>query len=77
MMRLRRLSIVLENSLELGQSSTSANYSRFPEECLKRRNYCALKYSGVLHLVLPTRKLSCEQISSPFFFDNFYNASFY
>ena len=87
MMRLWRMSIMLENSLilfmycfvlvnsrpancdslmELGQSSTSTNYSRFPEACLKRRNSCALKYFGVLRLVLSRRKLSCEQFSSLF-----------
>ena len=78
MMRLWRMSIMLENSLilfmycfvlvnsrpancdslmELGQSSTSTNYSRFPEACLKRRNSCALKYFGVLRLVLSS--VSC------------------
>ena len=40
-----------DSLMELGESSTSANYSRFPEACLKRRNSCALKYFGVLHLV--------------------------
>ena len=55
-----------DSLMELGQSSTSTNYSRFPEACLKRRNSCALKYFGVLHLVLSRRKLSCEQFSSPF-----------
>ena len=86
MLRLWRMSIMLENSLilfmycfvlvnsrpancdslmELGQSSTSTNYSRFPEACLKRRN-SALKYFGVLRLVLSRRKLSCEQFSSLF-----------
>ena len=87
MMRLSRLSIMLESSvimfmtacpykfsssscdslIELGQISTSTIFSRFPEACLKRRNSCALKYFGVLHLVLSRRKLSCAQFSSPFF----------
>ena len=57
--------------MELSQSSTSTKYSRFPEACLKRRNSCALKFFGVLHLVLSTRKLSCEQFYSSI---NFYNA---
>ena len=43
--------------VELGQSSTSTNYSRFPEACLKRRNSSALKYFGVLHLVLSRRNV--------------------
>ena len=65
-----------DSLMELGQSSTSTNYSRFPEASSKRRNSCALKYFGVLHLVLSRSKLSCEQFSSFFFFDNFYNAFF-
>ena len=44
-----------DSLMELGQSSTSTIYSRFPEACLKRRKYCALKYFGVLHLVLLLR----------------------
>ena len=50
----------------LGQSSTSTNYSRVPEACLKRRNSCALWYFGVFHLVLSRRELSCEQLSPLF-----------
>ena len=34
-----------DSLMELGQNSTPAHYSRFPEACLKRRNSCALKYS--------------------------------
>ena len=49
-----------DSLMELSQSSTSAISSRFPEACLKRRNFCALKYFGVFHLVLSRRKLSCE-----------------
>ena len=55
-----------DSLMELGQGSTSTNYSRFPEACLKRRNSCALKYFEALHLVLSRRKLSCEQFSSIF-----------
>ena len=62
--------------MELSQSSTSTNYSRFPEACLKRRNSCVLKYFGVLHQILSRRKLSCEQFFFSIFFDNFYNAFF-
>ena len=65
-----------DSLMELGQSFTSTNDSRFPEACLERRNSCALKYFGVLHLVLSRRKLYCENLSSPFFFHNFYNAFF-
>ena len=55
-----------DSLMELGQSSTSANHSRFPEACLKRPNYCALNCFGVLHLILSRLKLSCEQCSSLF-----------
>ena len=49
-----------DSLMVLGQSSTYINYSRFPKACLKRRNSCALKYFGVLHLVLSRRNFSCE-----------------
>ena len=55
-----------DSLMELGQSSTSANYSRSPEAFLKHQNSCALKYFGVFHLVLSRRKLSCELFSSLF-----------
>ena len=55
-----------ESLRDLGQSSTSANYSRFPEACLKRQNSCDPKNFGVLLLVLSRRKLSYEQFSSLF-----------
>ena len=59
-----------DSLMELSQSSTSTNYSRFPEACLKRRYSCALKYFGVLHLVLSRRELSCEHFDSSINFDN-------
>ena len=49
---------ICDSLTELGQSSTSATYSRFPEACLKRQNSCALKYFGVIW--------SCKQFSSSF-----------
>ena len=77
MMRLWRLHVLLvlvnsrlancDSLTELGQSSTSTNYSPFPEACLKRRNSCGLQYFGILPLVVPSkRKLSCEHFSSSF-----------
>ena len=60
-----------DSLMELSRSSTSTNYSRFPEAWLKRRNSCALKYFGVLHLVLSRRKLSCEQFSSLLYLTTF------
>ena len=65
-----------DSLMKLDQSSTSAIFSRFPEACSQRRNSCALKYFGVLHLVLSRRKLSCEQFSSPIALTTFYNAFF-
>ena len=65
-----------DSLIELGQSSTSTNYSRFPEACLKRRDSCVLKYFGLLHLVLPRRKLSCEQLSFPSSLTTFTTHSF-
>ena len=87
MMRLWRLYILLvlvnsrpancDSLMELGQSSTSANYSRFPEGCLKRRNSCGLQYFGILPLVvLSKRKLSCEHFSSSFSLTTFTMHSF-
>ena len=65
-----------DSLMELSQSSMSTNYSRFPEACLKCRNSCDPTYFGVLHLVLPRRKLSCEQLFFSIFFDIFCNAFF-
>ena len=98
MMRLWRLSIMLENSLihlcrllvlvnsrrvncdslmELGQSSTSANHSRFPEACLKRRSSVSPCTSECYFWSF--RGLSCllRTILVSIFVDNFYNAFFW
>ena len=87
MMRLSRLSVMLENSLVLFMYCLSFeilvqpiatlwwNWVKVPRLQitlgLKRRNSCALQYFGVLRLVLSRRKLSCEQFSSPFYWTTF------
>ena len=65
-----------DSLMVLGQSSTSTNYSRVPDACLKRRNSCALWYFGVFHLVLSRRKFVLRTIVFSIFFDHFYNAFF-
>ena len=65
-----------DSLMELGQSSTSANYSQFPEACLKRRSSCAPTYFGVLLLVLSRLELSLRTNLVSIFVDNFYNAFF-
>ena len=66
-----------DSLMELGQSSTSAISSRFPEACLKRRSSCDLKYLGALLLVLSRCQLSfLRTILFFIFFENFYNAFF-
>ena len=66
-----------DSLMDLGQSSTSAISSRFPEACLKRRSSCAPICLGVLLLVLSRCKLSfLRTILFFIFFDNFHNACF-
>ena len=85
MTRLWRLSIMFENSsnfclvnsrpancdslMELGQSSTSANYSRSPEACLQRRSSVSQCISECYFRSFQGLSCLCEQCSS--FFDNF------
>ena len=67
---------IYDSLMELGQSTTSTTYSRFPEACLKRRNSCDPTYFGALPLVLSGRKLSCEQFSSSLLLTTFTTHSF-
>ena len=66
-----------DSRVELGQSSTSAYYSRFPEACQQTSEFCKTMYSRVLLLVLSRLKLSLRTIIVSIFFDNFYNAFYW
>ena len=65
-----------DSLMELGQSSTSSNYSRFPEACLQTLEFLWSNYFGVLLLVHSRLRLSFANNYRFLFFDNFYHAFF-
>ena len=66
-----------ESLMELGQSSTSVNYSRFPEACLKRRSSVSPCISECYFWSFRSFCCLLRTILVSIFVDNFYNAFFW